>query len=285
MESDVEGVSVGTVQISPSDGQFKEGVTTFRYLSGAASYDACSTFDRKHEVFYYAVDFQSSFIFAVDVKHNTILPPISIPGATFVTHLVWDESKGRIFALAGFAENTIDYVFSFGANGDLPTTLVANLSSTGYRYFEFAAFDTSKGNYYFSYYGNQGQRVGYFNVDTGFDSVQSFQVTCPSTNATLNWLYYDNDNSILNGLVSDDDGLTYNFVQISATGTDCTASPIPIEPNGIIIAVTYNTDDQILYVCVGTNGGPSLLYVYDVQAKKTTSTQLSDLPSDIQIAF
>jgi hypothetical protein len=73
------------------------------------------------QVLYYGVDFQSSFIFAVDIKHNSILPPISIPSSSFIVNLQWDAKKDRIFALAGFEQNNVSYVFSFGSMGNLPT--------------------------------------------------------------------------------------------------------------------------------------------------------------------
>jgi hypothetical protein len=71
-------------------------------------------------VLYYAVDFQSSFIFAADIKHNNLLPPISIPSSSFVVNLQWDVKKDKIFALAGFEQNTVSYVFSFGSLGNQP---------------------------------------------------------------------------------------------------------------------------------------------------------------------
>ncbi len=70
---------------------------------------------------YYAADFQSSFIFAVDIKNNSVLPPISIPSSSFLVNLQWDAKKGRIFALAGFEQNNVSYVYSFGSMGNLPT--------------------------------------------------------------------------------------------------------------------------------------------------------------------
>ncbi len=69
---------------------------------------------------YYAVDFQSSFIFAVDIKHNAILPSICIPSSSFVVNLQWDSKKDRILALAGFEQNNVSYVFSFGSMGNQP---------------------------------------------------------------------------------------------------------------------------------------------------------------------
>jgi hypothetical protein len=80
------------------------------------------------QVLYYAVDFQSSFIFAVDIEHNSVLPPISIPSSSFVVNLQWDAKKDRVFALAGFEQNTVTYVFSFGSMGNLPTQV-------SYRYY------------------------------------------------------------------------------------------------------------------------------------------------------
>jgi hypothetical protein len=73
------------------------------------------------QVLYYAADFQSSFIFGVDIKNNSVLPPICIPSSSFVVNLQWDAKKGRIFALAGFEQNNVSYVFSFGSMGNLPT--------------------------------------------------------------------------------------------------------------------------------------------------------------------
>jgi len=281
MAGNEEGVEIDAVTVDLSSGIVKPQIKTFRYLSGAAMYDGCSVLDQKNQVLYYAVDFQSSFIFAVDIKNNALLPPISIPGDTYVSHLAWDEAKGRLFALAGFGQ-VVAYVFSFATDGRLPTQLVANLSSPGYRYFEFAAYDWSKTNYYFSFYSNYTQYVGYFNI-ASFDTLKTFQITCPFSNATLRHLYYDNAHSTLTALV-DTGPNNFYFLTLSPTGTDCAATPVDLGTNAIPLAATYDTNKMILYISVGYNGGQPMLYTYNVQTKQITSVVTSNLLSDIQIS-
>jgi hypothetical protein len=45
-----EGVTINAGLVDPSSGEFKNQLTTFRYLAGAAAYDACSTMDQKNQV-------------------------------------------------------------------------------------------------------------------------------------------------------------------------------------------------------------------------------------------
>ena len=45
-----EGVTVNAGPVDPSSGQFTNQLTAFRYLGGAAAYDACSTMDQKNQV-------------------------------------------------------------------------------------------------------------------------------------------------------------------------------------------------------------------------------------------
>ncbi len=45
-----EGVTINAGPVDPSSGEFKNQLTTFRYLAGAAAYDACSTMDQKNQV-------------------------------------------------------------------------------------------------------------------------------------------------------------------------------------------------------------------------------------------
>jgi len=284
MASDMEGVSLETVKVDTSKGSFSDSVQILRYLSGAAAYDGVSTFDQKHQVLYFAVDFQSSFIFAIDTVHNTVLPPISIPGVSWTIHLQWDQPKGRIFALTGFDQNTVNYVISFGTSGNLPTMVIANLTSTGFKYFEFAAFDWTQENYYFSYYDNTGQKVGYFNVDKSLSSLKSFQVTCPAHNASLHYLYYDNSHTTLIAVVDIGENAFY-FVQLNSDGSNCKSSVLKLIDEAIILGGTYDTSKQTLYLSVAVNGGPSLLYTYHTQTAQLTSTQTQDALSDIQISM
>jgi hypothetical protein len=48
--SSEEGVTINAGSIDPSSGRFNNQLTTFRYLAGAAAYDACSTMDQKNQV-------------------------------------------------------------------------------------------------------------------------------------------------------------------------------------------------------------------------------------------
>ena len=48
--SSEEGVTVNAGPVDPSSGRFQNQLTTFRYLAGAAAYDACSTMDQKNQV-------------------------------------------------------------------------------------------------------------------------------------------------------------------------------------------------------------------------------------------
>jgi hypothetical protein len=45
-----EGVTINAGSVDPSSGRFNNQLTTFRYLGGAAAYDACSTMDQKNQV-------------------------------------------------------------------------------------------------------------------------------------------------------------------------------------------------------------------------------------------
>ncbi|CAF1372030.1 unnamed protein product [Adineta steineri] len=45
-----EGITINAGSVDPSSGRFKNQLTTFRYLGGAAAYDACSTMDQKNQV-------------------------------------------------------------------------------------------------------------------------------------------------------------------------------------------------------------------------------------------
>jgi hypothetical protein len=45
-----EGVTDDAGLVDPSTGQYTNQLTTFRYLGGAAAYDACSTLDQDNQV-------------------------------------------------------------------------------------------------------------------------------------------------------------------------------------------------------------------------------------------
>jgi hypothetical protein len=45
-----EGATINAGLVDLSSGEFKNQLTTFRYLAGAAAYDACSTMDQKNQV-------------------------------------------------------------------------------------------------------------------------------------------------------------------------------------------------------------------------------------------
>jgi len=160
--------------------------------------------------------------------------------------------------------------------------VIANLSSPGYRYFEFAAYDWSKQNYYFSYYLNYTQYVAYFNIDS-FTARNSFQITCPFSNASLHHLYYDNNNGNLIAIV-DVGTSSFYFLTLDPTGGNCVAEPLPMGVAPIILAATYDTGKKILYISVAYNGGNSMLYTYDVASKQVTNGVVVDNAlSDIQI--
>jgi hypothetical protein len=57
-------------------------------------YDGISAFDQKNSIFYYTADFESSFLFAIDVHNASLLPPLSI-SADYVSQYVGERGEGE----------------------------------------------------------------------------------------------------------------------------------------------------------------------------------------------
>lgn len=65
-----EGNTINVGTVDSSSGRFENQLTTFRYLGGAAAYDACSAMDQKNQVndFHYCW-LNSCNVCASDGKH------------------------------------------------------------------------------------------------------------------------------------------------------------------------------------------------------------------------
>jgi len=80
---------VETVAINPSTGDFDVLAQNIIYVGGSVFVDGIAAFDQKYQRLYFTTDFDSDFVYGVDVSSGAILPPISINSESIENFLGW----------------------------------------------------------------------------------------------------------------------------------------------------------------------------------------------------
>lgn len=83
------------------------------------------------------------------------------------------------------------------------------------------------------------------------------QISCPTNNTSIHYLYFDNTHSSLTAIVSTGADEFY-FLQMGRTGGDCTASPLQLQSGSIVTAATYDSNNQVCFFLCAS----SMCYYY-----------------------
>jgi len=236
---------------------------------GSGTVDGISAFDSSRSVYYYATDFVVPWIYQVDIKRDTILPPIDLPGAIGVEGLNTDPKRGVLFARY-FDSNGIGYILNIQMpNG--PVTTVATLS-TNYHiggWISASAYNPITQLYYLTANKNastMNYNILAINTNSG-NILNEIAISCK--NMFPQRLYYDSNMLLLVGGGMSLNGEGYFAFWVDPMSGNCVSKPLQVESNGVVTSFAYDNGNSILYYQVATNtAAGGVLQSYNIVSGK-----------------
>jgi hypothetical protein len=268
---------VYTVSIDPKSGNFTFVGENFVNIGDSATFDGICGFDQKNEYLYYATDFESSFVFGMDVSNGQIRPPISA-GALSTNAILYDQLNEQILLTLGY--NGSGAIISFPSSPSAGSQEVYNFTSIGILPTDIfcQAIDNSKGVYYFVYYKGSSLNLGSFTISAPTD-FKTTAWTCSDKNVPI-FIDYDVTLAKFVGISTSTKGSDYYYYEI--VNGKCDEKNLKL--GGIVTCVTYDPTETALYFGYATNEGAAL-EIYNASSHQLSAVPTSDVLEDIQAAY
>lgn len=261
-----------TVQVNPVTGNFTSIAENFIYVGSSATYDGISGFDQKNKYLYYATNFESAFVFGVDVTKGELLPPISI-GSEAVTSIDWDGTGNQLLIDGLFVDDS-SAIFTLPTSG--PSVELINFTAMGITTVYATVLDWKKAVYYLAFYNDSNSQffIGTFSLAKP-TTIATTSLGCGG-NIAPDFLFIDSASGILLGIGFNSTALAYKYFEVVAK--KCTVTDLKL--TGIVTSATYDPTATTLYLGYVDNDGSSLISydrVKKVLSKVTTLYVLEDL--------
>jgi len=266
------------VQVDPITGNFTSIAENFIYVGSSATYDGISGFDQKNKFFYYATNFESAFVFGVDVIKGELLPPVSI-GSEAVSSIDWDGTGSQLLINGLFIDDS-SAIFTLPTSG--PSVELINFTTMGVTTIYATVLDWKKAVYYLAFYNDTSSQF----------AIGTFSLAKPTTIATTNlgcggniapdFLFFDSASGILLGIGFNSSALAYKYFEVIAT--KCTVTDLKL--TGIVTSATYDPTTTTVYLGYVDNTGSSLISynrLKKILSKVSTMYVLEDLQASYMV--
>jgi len=267
-----------TVQVDPVTGNFTSIAENFIYVGSSATYDGISGFDQKNKYFYYATNFESAFVFGVDVIKGELLPPVSI-GSEAVTSIDWDGTGNQLLINGLFLDES-SAIFTLPYSG--PSVELINFTTMGITTIYATVLDWKKDIYYLAFYNDTSSQfeIGTFALAKP-TAIVTTSLGCGAAIAP-DFLFYDSANGILLGIGFNSTALAYKYFEVVAK--KCTVTDLKL--TGIVTSATYDPTVTTLYLGYVDSSGSSMISYNRVKktlSKVSTLYVLEDLQASYAV--
>jgi len=271
--------NVITVQVDLHTGNFTYLSTNFVNIGDSATYDGISGYDQKDNILYYASDFGSAFVFAVDTAANANGPPISI-GADGLQSIVYDSVNQQMLFTGLYGNSCL--LVSFPSDPSQQSIIVLNYTTIHLNPNDIFAqtMNTVTGDYTVIFNDGTGLAIGWFNVG---DAESSFQYSAMDCKPELypTYVQFDAKLNKFVGVGSNTYGTDYYFFEYA--GGKCTTVDLKLK-TGAITANTYDPTTYTLYISYTDNSG-AYLYMVDSSTHKVAHIVTEDVLEDIEVSY
>jgi len=271
--------------------------TNFVYAGGSITYDGISTFDQQHDIFHYATDFSSAFIWGVDVSTNELTPPIDFDSDS-ISDMKYNPNDDNLYVLFSDEDESILYASYSAGNG--PATIVANFTSylamageLGQGAISMNNQAPTPSNYYFVTYGSSGHMINVYNADTMTFSNATIQGDCGNSEIYFSYLQYNSSTpDYVWGIQLEiaDGESNYYFSTVFVESGKCTIQKTGWG-DGIATAFTYSPASQTIYYAYAPNGSPAQICYASVGfltapfLGKETCVDVLTVLTDIEVSY
>jgi len=268
-----------TVEVDPSTGNFTKIAENIVYVGASGTINGLSTFDQVNQIIYFSTDYDSSYVFGVDVTNGDLVSPISI-SASYIATIKWDGTNSQLLITGNFPVGN-QAIITLPETG--PSEELLNYTQLGYDVYPPATIDQEKGVYYFAYFDDVTQvyNIGAFAIDTP-DKIATAPLTCGSDPTSFDPVAFFFD-STLGKLL----GFAYNttedsYVYFEFTNGSCNVASFGLP--GTVTCGTYDPTTTTLYLGYTSQSGNSLL-ILDTKTLTFTQVPTTGTLSDLQVSY
>jgi len=265
---------VVTVKIDPTSGNFTNVAECFIYIGASATYDGISAYDQKNNYLYYASDFDSAFVFGVDIAKGELLPPISI-GSEAVTSISWDGTNNQLL-LTGTFQDKSQAVFTFPYVG--PSVELVNFTALGISAADVTYLNWKTGTFYFVFFNGSSYYIGSLQLSKP-TAITSAPLGCGQMLSPDN-LFFDNTNNAVFGIGYDSSAQAFKYFTVKNKSCVVTDLGLP----GIVTAATYDPTANKLYLGY-VDKTTQLVTVDTTTAKVIARVPTTMVIEDIQVSY
>lgn len=241
------------------------------YAGASATVDGISTFDKTGQRYFWATDFESTFVYSVDVKRKQFLPPLDV-GASSIISLNYDAVKQRLLVL--FEGRNAIYLGEYGVGTfrivfQLPTQFNSHYIMT-------SSLDELRQRYYLvaDVGSTPKYEVAVFDLMTGklLSQVPLDNTTCGDFYPQ--YFFFDPASGNLLGAAEEfaNSKIYYFYTVLNPTRGTCVKTALAI-PTGIVTCWTYDPKNSLLYLADATDSGAFLLN-YNTKTRTMSSPLL-----------
>eukprot|EP01112_Ceratiomyxa_fruticulosa_P001928 TRINITY_DN12079_c0_g1_i1.p1 TRINITY_DN12079_c0_g1~~TRINITY_DN12079_c0_g1_i1.p1 ORF type:complete len:317 (-),score=40.67 TRINITY_DN12079_c0_g1_i1:41-991(-) len=274
--------TLNIVEVDTNTGNFTYLMEAFAYLGSSLTYTGISTFDQKRGNLYFSDNFESHFIFSVNVDTPALGFPISIP-TIWVQSIVYDYQRDNIYVVAGFETlnyTVLVYLMQISLNGGLCGMLL-NMTEVGIGFlYGQSTMDYTTGTYYLI----ADTSFASFNVENPTD-VTTATVLCNDFSTVFLGYDYKTDSLIGVGLGTKRQIYAFLRFDISSSEVTCTATKIAFGVEGLAMSYSFDPTEEILYIGFAPNPGGNELAIYDINANTVTMKKTPWILADIQVTY
>jgi len=271
-------VLLETVQIDLDTGAYAELSVNVVYVGESITIDGISTFDQKNQRLYYSTNFDSDFVYGVDVVSHELLAPISINSESIIS-LDWDGGKGQL-VINGYFEDRSEASFVVPSNPAFPARKWLNLTQQGIGETFCTALNYVQG-YFYVVHLNQTNKSVYI-TDFIFDSpspkpYNNLRLSCGTGNFYPDYLFTDPKRARLVGFGYTGNG--FKFFQIAAAACTLGTQNFP----GIITAATFDPTTATIYLAYIEKY--SYIVSFDTVSLTSKLIKVPSALSDLEVSY
>lgn len=271
-----------TVIVDIKYGNFTVLTQNVVYVGSSKSTDGISTFDQKNQRFYYATNFNSDFVYAVNVTDGDLLAPISV-ASVGITTLDWDFGNNQLLVNAYFSA-TSNMLITIPFDPTLPSKRLIDLTQAGLTTIRATTIDYYNELYYVVY-ENQTSQITYVASFYLYNpkNITTAKLSCATGPFYPTRMFFDYKAKIIRGIGYDITAKVYNYYEYAPSTGTCTTKPIGLPS---IVSATYDPTTNTLYMGHAAAAGASDLLVYDASKYVLVNTvPTAHLLSDVAISY
>jgi len=272
------------IEIDPTSGNWTNITDTFDSIFFSFDNLGISGYDQENQIFYYATNFDASFIYRADTQTGENLPPLAT-ASTMVLSIVNDQINDQMLFNGIYGNDSL--IVTIPTNPARGSEIFFNFTEVGISVYGVVStvVDNVAGTFYVLYLPvvavNVTASLGQFPLADPSPS-KFTNITWPCGKYLPDFLAYDSTLQKFVGIHSE--GYVYHYLEVTSDGLKCTITPLGEFLEGLETACTYDPTTTNLYFSYVTSFGTQL-GIYNVVTYELSHLWIRNDLLEIEAAY